>query len=91
MVSGGDSAEWVWRMLIAIYVWVVGRRTAKELTCKFVELYKQHLRLWDMNSAVYRRKDKRQRALEEVVREMALGNFTTEDAKQKIKSLRGTY
>jgi hypothetical protein len=21
MVSGGDSAEWVWRMLVAIYVW----------------------------------------------------------------------
>jgi hypothetical protein len=29
--------------------------------------------------------------MEEVVREMALENFTTEDAKQKIKSLRGTY
>jgi hypothetical protein len=40
-----------------------------------------------MNSAMYRQKDKRQNALEEVVREMALGNITTEDAKQKIKTL----
>jgi hypothetical protein len=40
-----------------------------------------------MNSAMYRRKDKRQSALEEVVRGMALGNFTTEDAKQQIKTL----
>jgi hypothetical protein len=62
-----------------------------ELTCKFVELYKQHPFMWDMNSAMYRLKDSRQSALEEVVREMALENFTTEDAKQKIKSLRGTY
>jgi hypothetical protein len=53
--------------------------------CKFVELYKQHPCLWDMNSAMYRRKDKRQSALEEVVREMALGNFTTEDANSKSK------
>jgi hypothetical protein len=62
-----------------------------ELTSKFVELYKQHPCMWDMTSAMYRRKDSRQSALEEVVREMALENFTTEDAKQKIKSLRGTY
>jgi hypothetical protein len=41
--------------------------------------------MWDMNSAMYRRKDSRQSALEEAVRAMALENFTTEDAKQKIK------
>jgi hypothetical protein len=29
--------------------------------------------------------------MEEVVKEMSLENFTTEDAKQKIKSLRETY
>jgi hypothetical protein len=46
--------------------------------------------MWDMNSAMYRRKDSIQSVLEEVVREMALENFTAEDAKQKIKSLRGT-
>jgi hypothetical protein len=41
---------------------------------------------------MYRQKDKRQSALEEVVTEMALENFTTEDAKLKIKCLiRGTY
>jgi hypothetical protein len=52
-----------------------------KLTCKFVELYKQHPCMWGMNSAMYRRKDSRNSALEEVVRKMALENFTTEDAK----------
>jgi hypothetical protein len=44
-----------------------------------------------MNSILYRRKDARQSVLEEIVRKMALENFTTEDAKQKIKGLRATY
>jgi hypothetical protein len=44
-----------------------------------------------MNSTLYKRKDARQSALEEMVRKMGLENFTTEDAKQKIKSLRATF
>jgi hypothetical protein len=44
-----------------------------------------------MNSTLYKRKDAIQSALEEIVRKMGLENFTTEDAKQKIKSLRATY
>jgi len=44
-----------------------------------------------MNSTLYKRKDARQSVLEETVRKMGLGNFTTEDTKQKIKSLRVTY
>jgi hypothetical protein len=44
-----------------------------------------------MNSTLYKRKDARQSALEEVVRKMGLQKFTTEDAKQKIKGLRATY
>jgi len=40
----------------------------------------------NMNSTLYRRKDARQSALEEIVRKMGLENFTTEEAKQKIKS-----
>jgi hypothetical protein len=58
-----------------------------ELTCKCVELYKEHECLWNMNSTQYKRKDARQSALEEIVRKMGLENFTTEGAKQKIKSL----
>jgi len=52
-----------------------------------VELYKEHECLWNMNSTLYKRKDVRQSALEEIVGKMGLENFTTEDAKQKIKSL----
>ena len=44
-----------------------------------------------MNSTLYKRKDTRQSALVEIVRKMEMENFTTEDAKQKIKSLRATY
>jgi hypothetical protein len=51
----------------------------------------EHECLWNMNSTLYRRKDSRQSVLEEIVRKMGLENFTTEDAKQKIKSLRATY
>jgi len=62
-----------------------------ELTCKYVELYKEHKCLWNMNSTLYKRKDARQSVLEERVRKMGLENFNTDDAKQKIKSLRATY
>jgi len=62
-----------------------------ELTRKYVELHKEHECLWNVNSTLYKRKDARQSALEEIVRNMGLENFITEDAKQKIKSLRTTY
>ena len=62
-----------------------------ELTCKYVELYKEHECLWNMNSTLYRRNMQDKNALEEIVRKMGLENFTTEQAKQKIKSLRATY
>jgi hypothetical protein len=44
-----------------------------------------------MNSTLYKRKFARQSVLEEILKKMVLENFTTEDAKQKIKSLRATY
>jgi hypothetical protein len=56
-----------------------------ELTCKFVELYKQHPCMWDMNSAMYRRKDSRQSALAEVVREMALRTSLQKTLNRKSK------
>jgi hypothetical protein len=37
-----------------------------ELTYKYVELYKEHECLWNMNSTLYKRKDARQSALEEI-------------------------
>ena len=52
----------------------------------YVELYKEHECMCNMNSTLYTRKDARQSALGEIVRKLGLENFTTEDAKQKIKS-----
>ena len=62
-----------------------------ELTRKYAEVYKEHEGLWNMNGTLYKRKDARQSALEEIVRKMGLESFTREDAKQEIKSLRETY
>ena len=76
---------------ITILVFKIPARWNDELTCKFVELYKEHECLWNMNSTLYKRKDAGQSALEEIVRKMGLENFITEEAKQKIKSLRATY
>jgi hypothetical protein len=44
-----------------------------------------------MHSNEYRNKNARQTALEKIVENIGWENFTTEDSKQKIKSLRATY
>jgi hypothetical protein len=44
-----------------------------------------------MHSNAYRNRNARQTALEKIVENIGWENFTTEDAKQKIKSLRATY
>jgi hypothetical protein len=59
-----------------------------EITCKFVELYKEHERLWNMHSNEYRNKNARQTDLEKMFENIGWENLTTEDSKQKIKSLR---
>lgn len=60
-------------------------------TCKFVELYKEQEDLWNMNIPTYKIKGARQKALQEIVTQMGLENFTVPDAIKKIKSLRATY
>jgi hypothetical protein len=62
-----------------------------EITCKFVELYKEHECQWNMHSNEYRNKNARQTDSEKSVENIGWENFTTEDAKQRIKSLRATY
>jgi hypothetical protein len=59
-------------------------RCNDELTCKYAELYKEHECLWNMNSTLYKRKDARQSALEEIVRKMGLENFKTLNRKSKV-------
>jgi hypothetical protein len=44
-----------------------------------------------MHSNEYRNKNARQTAMEKIVEKIGWENFTTEDPKQKIKSLRVTY
>jgi hypothetical protein len=50
-----------------------------------VGLYEEYKCLWNMNSTLYKRKDARQSALEEIVRKMGLENFTTEELNRKSK------
>jgi hypothetical protein len=54
-----------------------------ELTCKYVELYKENECLWNMNSTLYKRKDAK-KCVGGNSEQMGLENFTTEDTKQKF-------
>jgi hypothetical protein len=58
-----------------------------EITCKFVELYKEHECLWNMHSNEYRNKNARQTALETIVENIEWENFTTEEVKQSMSDL----
>lgn len=69
----------------------MSRRWSDETTCTFVELYKEYECLWNMNITLYRNKNAREAAIVKIIESMGMENFTTEDVKQKIKSLRGTY
>lgn len=63
----------------------------EEETFKFVTLYGEPSCLWDITSIHYRNKSMRNAALKKICEEMAIENFTIEDVKNKIKSIRSTY
>jgi cytoplasmic iron level regulating protein YaaA (DUF328/UPF0246 family) len=58
-----------------------------EITCKFVELYKEHECLWNMHSNEYRNKNARQTASEKIVEHIRWENFNTEKATQSTSDL----
>ncbi|XP_055945411.1 uncharacterized protein LOC129976068 [Argiope bruennichi] len=64
-------------------------------TCKFVSLYREHECLWNVDSAAYKNKNLKRKALdtmtEAISSEIGLQDWTPELVKAKIKSLRGTY
>ena len=66
-------------------------RWNEETTLKFVLLYVKHECLWNANNETYRQQFNRRIALNDIMKEMNLENFTINDVKQKIKSLRATY
>lgn len=57
----------------------------------FIHLYETHSCLWQTNSPEYKNRDKRQQALENIVEEMKIPNFTVNDCKNKIKNIRSHY
>ena len=67
------------------------KRWSEGETIKFVELYRDYECLWDTTKACYKNSQMRQAALEKIVAEMDMEDFTLADARQKIKSLRNTY
>ncbi|XP_064107225.1 uncharacterized protein LOC135216112 isoform X3 [Macrobrachium nipponense] len=62
-----------------------------DVTCKFVQLYMEHECLWNMHTEIYRNKAARQSALIDICKKMEIENYTINDVKQKIKSLRTTF
>ncbi|KAF8789852.1 hypothetical protein HNY73_007761 [Argiope bruennichi] len=64
-------------------------------TCKFVSLYREHECLWNVDSAAYKNKNLKRKALETMTEaissEIGLQDWTPELVKAKLKSLRGTY
>lgn len=66
-------------------------RWNEELTYKFVILYREHECLWNMYNELFRNKQARQTALNDMCVKMELENFGINDAKLKIKSLRATF
>ena len=66
-------------------------RWNEETTYKFVMLYKEHECLWNMHSEMYRNKQARQTALNDICANMDIDNFEIQDVRQKIKSIRSTY
>lgn len=53
-------------------------------------LYKEHECLWNMRNEMYRNKQARQSALNDICVKMEMKNFGINEVKQKIKSLRAT-
>ncbi|XP_034174686.2 uncharacterized protein LOC117601680 [Osmia lignaria lignaria] len=57
----------------------------------FIHLYESHPCLWKSDLSDYKNRDKRQSALENIVAEMNIPNFTLVECKNKIKNLRSHY
>lgn len=55
---------------------------------RFINLYRSHELLWNMNISLYRRNDLKIKAYESISAEMKM---SVEDVKKKIKSLRTAY
>lgn len=66
-------------------------RWSEELTCKFVQKYKEQNCLWDPKNINYTSKVARNSALTELVQHMDINGFGIEEARAKIRSVRSTY
>lgn len=60
----------------------------EEKTLKFVGLYRDSESLWNIASPTYKNKNMRQRAIENLVKDMEKEGFGIQEAKQKIKNIR---
>ncbi|XP_065368837.1 uncharacterized protein LOC135961267 [Calliphora vicina] len=64
------------------------RSTKHNDVLRFIELYRSHEILWNMNLSSYRRNDLKMKAYESIAAET---NIPVEEVKKKIKSLRTAY
>ena len=58
------------------------------LKVHFLGLYQKHDCLWNHKLETYKNKDARENALQNIVKEMEMNDFTTTEIKNKIKTFK---
>ncbi|XP_050505541.1 uncharacterized protein LOC126883884 [Diabrotica virgifera virgifera] len=69
----------------------VSLRMNERETVRFVELYESEPVLWNVTDPRYNKKDARTAALERIVAQLEIENFTSKHVLEKFKNLRSSY
>ncbi|KAH1010209.1 hypothetical protein HUJ05_004540 [Dendroctonus ponderosae] len=68
-----------------------GKKWRESDTIKFVELYEKEECLWNFRHPVYKHRNARDKAIQNIIKEMNLPDFGVNELKNKIKNIRSTY
>lgn len=67
------------------------KRWSDQQTIRFMRIYRDNERLWNIHHPDYRNRELRRASLRSFVQILRIPNFTVGDVVKKIKSLRSTY
>lgn len=70
---------------------MASKRWSEVVTTKFVKLYEEAECLWNFRHPLYKNKNARATAEENIVKKMEIPEFTVTELKNKIKNIRSTY
>ncbi|XP_066151266.1 uncharacterized protein [Euwallacea fornicatus] len=68
-----------------------GKKWREADTIKFVELYEKAECLWNFRHPVYKHRNARDKAIQNMLKEMNMADFGVNELKNKIKNIRSTY